>query len=419
MAVEALTGDKVTYVAEVDEAACKILAHHFPDAPNIGDITSFDWITLDGLVDIITAGFPCQDISNAGKREGIDGERSGIYRNVIEAIRILRPRLVFLENVAAIKSRGLWQVVADLAAIGYDVRWTCVRASAVGAAHHRDRWFAVAYPVGSVPDAESFGRAARGAEPEEQQGGVRRPSGARRELPADPHCGGLQVNGELEGGRDSIRRPHESDADRRGSAYPADSDSPRLEVGSVEPARDEQPALVGSGSRSEDPNGAARIERSCPAPEQTQEGGHGPTLDDEVSFLLPHADGVGRDGRSGDEPQSEGRGEPADGGYSPAEWWGDYLPAIRRWESLTGRSAPEPTETGPRGGRRLTARFAEWLMGLADGWVTGVPDLAPPKRDPRAKQLKAIGNGVVPQQAYEAYRHLLTLDVHAEEISHG
>ncbi|PPS86448.1 DNA cytosine methyltransferase [Streptomyces sp. MH60] len=148
LAVEALTGDKTAYVAEVDEAAAKVLAHRFPHAPNIGDITTYDWTQLVGQVDIIAAGFPCQDISNAGKREGIHGKRSGIYVNVIEAIRVLRPRLVFLENVAAIRSRGLWQVVADLAAIGYDLRWTCLRASdeSVGLAHHRDRWFAVAMP---------------------------------------------------------------------------------------------------------------------------------------------------------------------------------------------------------------------------------------------------------------------------------
>ncbi|KPC89910.1 DNA methyltransferase [Streptomyces sp. NRRL F-6602] len=151
LAVEALTGDKVAYVAEVDEAASKVLAVRYPHAPNIVDITTYDWAQLVGEVDIITAGFPCQNLSNAGRREGINGDRSGIYRNVVEAVRVLRPRLVFLENVSAIRSRGLWEVVADLAEIGYDVRWTCLRASDVGAAHHRDRWFAVAVPA----DAES------------------------------------------------------------------------------------------------------------------------------------------------------------------------------------------------------------------------------------------------------------------------
>jgi DNA (cytosine-5)-methyltransferase 1 len=376
LAVEALTGDTVAYVADVEEAAATILAHRFPDAPNIGDITAFDWTELLGLVDIITAGFPCQDISNAGKREGIDGDRSGIYRNVVEAIRVLRPRLVFLENVSAIRSRGLWQVVADLASVGYDIRWICLRASDVGAAHHRDRWFAV--------------------------------------------------------------------------AYPADADGPRLEVGCVEPTRHEQPASVGGGTRADEPecrtcgcgesfhdhggfcagcsgcsdselgrpedaDGTARVERGCAASGEAQEGGHGPTLDDEVSFLLPHADSVGWDGRAGDEPEPEGWGEPAYDGHSPAGWWGDYLPAIRRQERLSGRAAPAPTETGPRGGRRLTARFAEWLMWLPDGWVTAVPGLAPKGRDPRSRQLKAIGNGVVPAQAYEAFHYLLTLDTHEEE----
>lgn len=81
--------------------------------------------------------------------------------------------------------------------------------------------------------------------------------------------------------------------------------------------------------------------------------------------------------------------------------WAEYEPAVRRQESLTGQVAPLPTELGPRGGRRLTARFAEWLMGLPAGWVTSVDGLS------RAKQLHAIGNGVVPQQAYAAFSMLL------------
>jgi DNA (cytosine-5)-methyltransferase 1 len=83
--------------------------------------------------------------------------------------------------------------------------------------------------------------------------------------------------------------------------------------------------------------------------------------------------------------------------------WAEFEPAIRRQEELSGRQAPIPTEVGPRGGRRLTARFAEWLMWLPDGHVTNVPDV--PKR---ADQLHAIGNGVVPRQAEEALRLLLS-----------
>jgi DNA (cytosine-5)-methyltransferase 1 len=102
---------------------------------------------------------------------------------------------------------------------------------------------------------------------------------------------------------------------------------------------------------------------------------------------------------------------PKDDGL--VQGWGDFEPAIRRQEVVTGRRAPIPTEIGPRGGRRLTARFAEWLMGLADGWVTDVPGLT------RAEQLHKVGNGVAPQQAYEAFRRLLNIDVHqalTEEI---
>jgi DNA (cytosine-5)-methyltransferase 1 len=149
MAVEELTGDKVAYVAEVDEAASKILAVRYPDAPNIGDITSYDWTQLEGLVDIITAGFPCQDISNAGMRKGIEGERSGIWKNVCEATRVLRPRFLFLENVAAIRGRGLSTVSEDLAEVGYDLLWTTLRASDVGLAHQRNRWFGLAVPSDS------------------------------------------------------------------------------------------------------------------------------------------------------------------------------------------------------------------------------------------------------------------------------
>ncbi|MEU5361109.1 DNA (cytosine-5-)-methyltransferase [Streptomyces albidoflavus] len=121
-------------------------------------------------------------------------------------------------------------------------------------------------------------------------------------------------------------------------------------------------------------------------PDKRKAGGHGPTLDDEVSFLLPDPD--------------------------PTELtqdWAEYEPAIRRQEAVTGRTAPLPTELGPRGGRRLTARFAEWLMGLPDGWVTAVPGLN------RSRQLHKIGNGVAPLQAFEAYSRLLALDEPQQE----
>ena len=150
MAVSALTGGQVAWVADNDPQKSKILEQRFPGVQNLGDITLIDWSELaDQGVDIITAGFPCTDISNAGKRVGIEGSRSGIWANIAEAVRVLRPRLVFVENVSAIRSRGIDRVLGDLAACGYDAVWTCYRASAVGAPHHRDRWFLVAAPSDS------------------------------------------------------------------------------------------------------------------------------------------------------------------------------------------------------------------------------------------------------------------------------
>jgi DNA (cytosine-5)-methyltransferase 1 len=148
IAVEQLTGDRVTVVAEVHGAAWQVMAYRFPDAPNIGDIRYQSWGgLLDEGIDTITAGFPCQDISNAGRRQGIKGERSGIWFNVAEAIRVLRPRHVFLENVGALRNRGQESVLTSLHDIGYDARWTTLRASDIGAPHHRDRWFCAATPA--------------------------------------------------------------------------------------------------------------------------------------------------------------------------------------------------------------------------------------------------------------------------------
>lgn len=393
MAIEALTGDKVAYVADSDKAASLVLAHRFPNAPNIGDITTYDFTQLAGLVDKITAGFSCQDISNAGPREGIDGSRSKIWKDVCRAIRDVRPEYAFLENVAAIRSRGLDIVAEDLAAVGYDLWWTTLRASAVGAAHHRDRWFGIA-----VPHAEGERRTARRTEPAEQQGQVRRSPGACSELPAYADSPGLEVRC-VESSREEQPAPVGSGAD------PGEADCPTC--GCPEGHHDAGGFCAGCHhctdpelGRPQDAHGPAGPERRGTAPGQAQRGGHGPTLDDEVSFLLPHAHGGGREGRSGDEPEPQGRGEPANSGYSPAEWWGDYLPAIRRWERLIAVPAPAPTELGPRGGRRLTATFAEWLMGIP-GHVTDVPGLS------RSEQLARIGNGAMPQQAYTAYEYLL------------
>ncbi|WP_405793359.1 DNA cytosine methyltransferase [Streptomyces sp. NBC_01506] len=143
MAVESLTGERVAYVADNSPAASAVLSERYP-VPNLGDISESDWGAVAGRVDIVTGGFPCQDISTAGRGAGIHGERSGVWKHVAAAVRAIRPRAVFLENVAAIRRNGLDVVLGELAASGYDASWCCLRASAMGAPHQRDRWFCIA-----------------------------------------------------------------------------------------------------------------------------------------------------------------------------------------------------------------------------------------------------------------------------------
>ena len=104
-------------------------------------------------VSIVTGGFPCQDISNAGKRAGITGARSGLWREMARCIRVVRPQVAIVENVAALLHRGMGKVVGDLARIGYDARWVRVSAAEVGARHLRERIWIVAYPHGGKPES--------------------------------------------------------------------------------------------------------------------------------------------------------------------------------------------------------------------------------------------------------------------------
>ncbi|MGH8793347.1 MAG: DNA cytosine methyltransferase [Stackebrandtia sp.] len=291
LAVQAATGGRLAWAADPQPGPAAILARRFPRAPNLGDVRAIDWHAVP-RVDVLAAGFPCQDISHAGGRAGIQkGNRSGIWTHVADALGVLRPRLVVLENVAAIAVRrpGLDVVLADLAARGFDAQWGCLRASDIGAPHRRNRWFLLAAPAADSADH-------------------------RRQRPRATRLG------------------------RTGSTH-----------------RHQPPA---------------------------------------------HPTGPGwstRDARRGVQPVESGAG-----GVGGAAW-GRYAAAIARWEHVTGQPAPEATEAASRAGRRLSARFVEWLMGLEPGWVTDVPGLT------RAQQLHALGNGVIPLQALTAVRWLAPL----------
>lgn len=314
MAIHEVLDAETAWFCEFDEAPSKILAHHWPDIPNLGDVTKVNWADIPP-VDIIAGGSPCQDLSQAGKRAGMtEGTRSNLWVNMREAIRVIKPRLVVWENVrgalsAKAKSesdmesengqmgnlKALGRVLGDLAEIGYDARWTTIRASDVGAPHQRARVYLIAYP-----------------------------------------------------------------------AHP----------GSV--GRDER---GGEGNRWLPPIRGAEI--------------HSPKRDSETSA---HAERFGRERGWATPGQEEGAQSPADR-LRPVVW-GDYEPAIRRWEGVVG-PAPAPTEPNRNGRPRLRSEFSEWVMGLPAGHVTGVAGLS------RAEQLRAIGNGVVPQQAEAALRVLL------------
>lgn len=135
---------------EIDRYARSILFSRMsegalPIAPVWDDVQTLKRDTLPITPEIIYGGFPCQDISVAGHGKGLAGERSGLFYEIVRLTKEINPRFVFLENVAAIRTRGLHDVVRTFTEIGYDCRWTCLSARSVGANHKRERWFMLAY----------------------------------------------------------------------------------------------------------------------------------------------------------------------------------------------------------------------------------------------------------------------------------
>ena len=147
-AAEHLVGGFRTVAFVERELFCqRILRKHWPAVPIHDDITTFSPSRYSA--DVICGGFPCQDISVAGKQAGIkQGTRSGLFYELMRVVRVVRPRYVVLENVSAILANGLDAVLGELAQAGLDAEWACIPASAVGACHQRDRWWLIAYPKG-------------------------------------------------------------------------------------------------------------------------------------------------------------------------------------------------------------------------------------------------------------------------------
>ncbi|MFI6321577.1 DNA (cytosine-5-)-methyltransferase [Nonomuraea sp. NPDC050556] len=352
LAVMEVYGARLAWCADNDPHAAKLLAERFPVVPNLGDLTQVDWTTVP-RVDIVTAGFPCTDISYAGRGAGLkEDTRSGLWFTIAHALRILRPSLVFVENVPALRSRGLDRVLGDLAALGYDTVWACLRASDIGAPHRRERLFILA----AHPDS---------------------PRPSRRSEPGDPQ--GEGPHGE----------PH-----RRGLHPPTPNPS------SVQPQRWGDAGLLAAAQRPPAPD-------PCPPP-----GDRGQAASNTTSQRHRHGRaqaGAGIPpaavGSAPTDPEGQRRNQgvrpadrlprPPDAARDRLPDWGPYEPAISRWERVFDRSVPNPTELGTRGQPRLSARFVEWMMGLPNGWVTDI-------EIPRTAQMRVLGNGVVPLQAVSA-----------------
>lgn len=377
VAVHQALGGAPAWFVESDPAASKALTHHWPDVPNHGDITTVDWAAV-AQVDVLTMGFPCQDVSSAGRRLGLrPGTRSGLWAHGAYAISQLQPGLVVIENVRGLLSadahcdlepcpwcvgdgegrplRALGCVLGDLADLGYDARWCGIRAADVGAPHGRFRVFIIAWSasdsIGGGRDGwtrtqiwEAVGRAASQRDCQAVEGS------------AAPHSDRLG----------SIRR---------GGSWDRWSGSPDHDQSAAHPEG------IGWGEGWPEPAGQFRRPHAAVSGDTTPADPNGSGC----------RTGIRLGGSTG--PAVERNDPPLD--------WGPYEPAIRRWELILGRSAPAPTQVGKRSGHQLSPTFVEWMMGWPQGWVTGVPELS------RNDQLKILGNGVVPQQAIVALARLL------------
>ena len=397
LAAQQYFGGHLTWYSEIEPAACQILTAHHPIVPNIGDITAVDWATVEP-VDVLTGGYPCQPFSHAGKRKGSSDERH-LWPFVATAIDALRPRVVVLENVRGHLTLGFGDVIAELSRMGYDARWGVVRASDAGAPHGRARIFIVAYPEGERRGAgegsatTATGRAVTGVSDSRElpadssRGSGREGEGwcvferaraaglAARDLGAPTDASGRSFTGSSATG-DSLPEPPQ-----RGDVAPADTSGRGSAACRAQRPSETRPAARPYGD-SEPITDANRQRHGCRQDDLMV----GP-MDSETAEIWEGS-------RSPDSAWSKfgTRNDPTA--------WGKYALAIHRWEQVLGRTAPDPTIVGANGQPRLNPVFVEWMMGLDAGHVTG-HGLLP------AQELKALGNGVCPQQAHLALRMIL------------
>ena len=334
MAVEAYFNAKTVWVSEIDKHASQLIDARI-NKPNLGNLKVIDWASVEPI-DVLTAGYPCQPFSHAGNRKGANDERH-LWPYIKTAISILRPRFVVLENVRGHFGLGFGDVLSDLAHIGYNARWSLVRASDVGAPHRRERLFIVAYP-----NSTRFSRTKR-SDIQSQQS------------------------------RDSS-----SDIDEF-----TNSNSERCSLGEntgnkVKHQRQSQPVVGGLVETIiANANGVSYDD----ARRATTD------LHNEASKIINGPDRAKSRSSVTVIPNANDRGR-----FRDVQGLQERYDPCR---SMHLQTIPAPLDQG-----RLNVEFVEYMMGLPKGWVTDV-GLS------RAQQLKILGNGVVPQQAYYALQLLL------------
>lgn len=397
LAVGDVLGAETIWHCENDPAAALVLAHHWPDVPNLGDITAVDWSAVSP-VDVLSGGFPCQGLSLAGRQAGLADPRSGLWSYFAAAIAAMRPRFVLIENVRGILStragepipdddqegaeddatavrgvdgdglddrpgghlRAAGVVLGELAELGYDATWCGLPASAVGAPHERFRVIFWASPADAERDAV-------------------------REQP-EPEPGGSSATVAGHAGTDPAPDAHAQgwpwdDAQPDGSGGPTTGRGGGASADADPTGRERE----GTGWRESD-------QRRPPVAAATGRGG-GADAPADTDDSQP----------SGQPETGQGqvRGTPVAGSRGSGLDWREWAPAVERWERLTGHPAPAPTVQGKRGGRRLNGALSEWMMGLPPGWITAVPGVS------NDDACRLAGNGVVPQQAAAAIPWLL------------
>jgi DNA (cytosine-5)-methyltransferase 1 len=420
MAVQEVFGGEVVWHSEIDKAASKVLAYRLPEVPNLGSITEIDWATVEP-VDVLCGGFPCTDVSAAGKRAGMHGTRSGLWTEFAKAIDILRPRMVVIENVRGLLSahanrpmesddvsvgdggtvpvlRAAGAVLGDLSDIGYDAAWTTLAAGDVGAPHRRERVFILA-----TSESSRIGWEEGRTESARLVGGFDAAVGGDG-LAAQSSGAAVGFDTGGASGAEAGAHPGDRSGDHRGERADVELLPTPVVTDSADSARH---TIVGGTSHP----GTSLTDaiRLLPTPRSSDcfgaglHGEGGMDLRTTIDLLCTPTAGLassGQTSRSGkriNEPLLNGQAREM------ASSWGKYEPAIRRWENIVG-PAPAPTEPGRNGNPRLSAAFSEWLMGWPAGWVTD-PAIGISRND----QLRIVGNGVCPQQAAAAMRQLLAV----------